>query len=82
MDVVEKITGQKAVGYNANWLRRSPNTLKVLQELGFLYHIDDLSHDEPFITKVKEKLCSRSLIRFVTMILSILKGNTGAPSSF
>lgn len=55
VDVVEKITGQKAVGYNANWLRRSPNTLKVLQELGFLYHIDDLSHDEPFITKVKGK---------------------------
>ncbi|WP_076594711.1 polysaccharide deacetylase family protein [Chryseobacterium sp. RU33C] len=55
VDVVEKITGQKAVGYNANWLRRSPNTLKVLQDLGFLYHIDDLSHDEPFITKVKGK---------------------------
>ncbi|WP_160137850.1 polysaccharide deacetylase family protein [Chryseobacterium sp. c4a] len=55
VDVVEKITGQKAVGYNCNWLRRSPNTLKVLQELGFLYHIDDLSHDEPFITKVKGK---------------------------
>jgi hypothetical protein len=52
VDAVERITGQKAVGYNCNWLRRSPNTLKVLQELGFLYHIDDLSHDEPFITKV------------------------------
>jgi peptidoglycan/xylan/chitin deacetylase (PgdA/CDA1 family) len=55
VDVVEKITGKKAVGYNCNWLRRSPNTLKVLQELGFLYHIDDLSRDEPFITKVKGK---------------------------
>lgn len=55
VDAVAKITGQKAVGYNCNWLRRSPNTLKVLQELGFLYHIDDLSHDEPFITKVKGK---------------------------
>lgn len=55
VDVVEKITGKRAVGYNSNWLRRSPNTLKVLQELGFLYHIDDVSHDEPFITKVKEK---------------------------
>lgn len=53
VDAVAKITGQKAVGYNCNWLRRSPNTLKVLQELGFLYHIDDLSSDEPFITKVK-----------------------------
>ncbi len=55
MDVVEKITGQKAVGYNCNWLRRSPNTLKVLQELNFLYHIDDLSRDEPFITSVRGK---------------------------
>ncbi len=52
VDVVEKITGQRGVGYNCNWLRRSPNTLKVLQELGFLYHIDDLSRDEPFITTV------------------------------
>lgn len=55
VDLVEKITGQRAVGYNCNWLRRSPNTLKVLQELKFLYHIDDLSRDEPFITKVNGK---------------------------
>nr|MBU3862330.1 polysaccharide deacetylase family protein [Flavobacterium sp. MC2016-06] len=54
-DAVEKITGQKSVGYNANWLRRSPNTLKVLQQLGYVYHIDDLSRDEPFITKVNGK---------------------------
>lgn len=53
VDVVEKITGQRAVGYNCNWLRRSPNTLKVLQDLDFLYHIDDLSRDEPYITKVR-----------------------------
>lgn len=55
VDVVEKITGQRAVGYNCNWLRRSPNTLKVLQELNFLYHIDDVSRDEPFITMVRGK---------------------------
>ncbi|MCX2477319.1 polysaccharide deacetylase family protein [Pedobacter sp. MC2016-05] len=55
VDAVEKISGQRAVGYNCNWLRRSPNTLKVLQELGFIYHIDDLSRDEPFVTKVKGK---------------------------
>ncbi|WP_058519746.1 hypothetical protein [Legionella tucsonensis] len=29
-------------------MRRSINTISVLQELGFLYHIDDLSRDEPF----------------------------------
>ena len=53
IETVQTITGQRAVGYNCNWLRRSPNTLKVLQELQFLYHIDDLSRDEPFITQVK-----------------------------
>ena len=55
VDSVEDITGKRGIGYNANWLRRSPNTLKVLQELGFLYHIDDISRDEPFITKVNGK---------------------------
>jgi peptidoglycan/xylan/chitin deacetylase (PgdA/CDA1 family) len=54
-DTVAAITGQRAVGYNCNWLRRSPNTLKVLQDLGYIYHIDDLSHDEPFIIKVRGK---------------------------
>lgn len=53
VDAVEKITGKRAVGYNCNWLRRSPNTIKVLQDLNFLYQIDDLSRDEPFITSVR-----------------------------
>lgn len=53
VDTVARITGQRAVGYNCNWLRRSPNTLKVLQDLDFLYHIDDLSRDEPFLTSVR-----------------------------
>lgn len=52
---VAKVTGQRAVGYNCNWLRRGPNTLKVLQDLGFTYHIDDLSRDEPFVTLVRGK---------------------------
>ncbi|WP_430409306.1 polysaccharide deacetylase family protein [Kordia sp.] len=55
IDTVETITGKRGIGYNANWLRRGINTLKVLQELDFLYHIDDLSRDEPFITKVRDK---------------------------
>ncbi len=55
IDTVETITGKRGRGYNANWLRRSSNTLKVLQELDFLYHIDDLSRDEPFITEVSGK---------------------------
>jgi peptidoglycan/xylan/chitin deacetylase (PgdA/CDA1 family) len=51
-DMVEEITGQRPLGYNANWLRRSPNTLSLLQELGYLYQIDDVSRDEPFIEQV------------------------------
>jgi len=54
-DMVAEITGQAPVGYNANWLRRGPNTLSLLQELGYLYHIDDLSRDEPFIEQVNGK---------------------------
>jgi peptidoglycan/xylan/chitin deacetylase (PgdA/CDA1 family) len=51
-EMVAAVTGQTPVGYNANWLRRGPNTLSLLQELGYLYHIDDISRDEPFLEKV------------------------------
>jgi peptidoglycan/xylan/chitin deacetylase (PgdA/CDA1 family) len=54
-DAIKKVTGFEPVGYNANWLRRGTNTLEILQELGFKYHIDDLSRDEPFLLKVKGK---------------------------
>lgn len=54
-DAVKKVTGFSPVGYNANWLRRGENTLKILQELGFTYHIDDLGRDEPFIIQVNQK---------------------------
>lgn len=82
VDAVEKITGKRAVGYNCNWLRRSPNTLKVLQELNFLYHIDDLSRDEPYITKVRGK-------NFVVMPYTLrnndivnISGNHWSPDQF
>ncbi|HEY9049792.1 MAG TPA: polysaccharide deacetylase family protein, partial [Ohtaekwangia sp.] len=55
VDIVKQVTGFTPVGYNANWLRRGENTLKILQELGFVYHIDDLSRDEPFIIGVNNK---------------------------
>lgn len=55
VDAVKKVTGFSPIGYNANWLRRGENTLKILQELGFKYHIDDLSRDEPFIIQVNNK---------------------------
>lgn len=51
-EMVETATGTRPVGYNCNWLRRGPNTLPLLQELGYLYHIDDVSRDEPFIEQV------------------------------
>ncbi len=43
------------VGYNTQGVWRSANTLSLLQELGFLYHIDDFSRDEPFIVPVDGK---------------------------
>ena len=55
VDAILKVTGEKALGYNANWLRRGVNTIKILQELGFTYHIDDLSRDEPFIIPANGK---------------------------
>ncbi|MYM87633.1 polysaccharide deacetylase family protein [Rugamonas sp. FT82W] len=54
-DMVRQETGETTVGYNCNWLRRGPNTLSLLQELGFIYHIDDVSRDEPFIEQVNGK---------------------------
>lgn len=55
VDAVKSVTGFTSVGYNANWLRRGENTIKILQELGFIYHIDDLSRDEPFIIQANKK---------------------------
>ena len=54
-DMVKAGAGALPLGYNCNWLRRGPNTLSLLQELGYLYHIDDLSRDEPFIEQVNGK---------------------------
>ena len=51
-DMVEAVTGQRPTGYNCNWLRRGPHTLSLLQELGYTYHIDDVSRDEPFVETV------------------------------
>jgi peptidoglycan/xylan/chitin deacetylase (PgdA/CDA1 family) len=53
--MLQDVTGQPVTGYNCNWLRRGPNTLSLLQELGYVYHIDDVSRDEPFIEQVNGK---------------------------
>jgi peptidoglycan/xylan/chitin deacetylase (PgdA/CDA1 family) len=55
-DCVESIvtaTGQTPIGWNAYWMRNSPRTLDILQSLGFLYHIDEPSRDEPFIVPLR-----------------------------
>jgi len=52
---IERATGTRPLGFNAFWLRGTPHTLEILQELGFIYHIDDVSRDEPFLINVKGK---------------------------
>jgi peptidoglycan/xylan/chitin deacetylase (PgdA/CDA1 family) len=48
-----RATGTRPIGFNAFWMRGTPHTLEILQNLGFIYHIDDLSRDEPFLVSVK-----------------------------
>lgn len=52
VDSIKRATGQQAVGYNCYWMRDSINTLELLQELGFCYHVDDISRDEPFVQQL------------------------------
>ncbi len=52
VDVIEKVTGFRPKGYNNYWIRAGVNTLEILQGLGFTYHIDDLSADEPFLQTI------------------------------
>jgi peptidoglycan/xylan/chitin deacetylase (PgdA/CDA1 family) len=52
---IERATGVRPRGFNAFWLRGTPRTLEILQDLGFTYHIDDVSRDEPFLVAVKGK---------------------------
>jgi peptidoglycan/xylan/chitin deacetylase (PgdA/CDA1 family) len=50
---IERATGQRPTGYNGAAMRGTINTLKILQDLGFSYHIDDVSRDEPFLIPVR-----------------------------
>ncbi|GMT98013.1 polysaccharide deacetylase family protein [Corallococcus caeni] len=52
---IQRATGRTPVGFNAFWMRSTPRTLEILQDLGFLYHIDDVSRDEPFVVDVRGK---------------------------
>jgi peptidoglycan/xylan/chitin deacetylase (PgdA/CDA1 family) len=53
VESIVKATGKQPIGWNAYWMRNSPRTLDILQSLGFLYHIDEPSRDEPFIVTLK-----------------------------
>jgi peptidoglycan/xylan/chitin deacetylase (PgdA/CDA1 family) len=53
VETIKRVTGQKPIGWNAYWMRNSIHILETLQDLGFLYHIDEPSHDEPFIIPVR-----------------------------
>lgn len=53
VESIERATGQRPRGWNAYWMRNSARTLDILQSLGFLYHIDEPSRDEPFIVRLK-----------------------------
>jgi len=53
VESIQKVTGKQPIGWNAYWMRNSLHTLDILQSLGFKYHIDEPSMDEPFIVKLK-----------------------------
>jgi peptidoglycan/xylan/chitin deacetylase (PgdA/CDA1 family) len=55
VDTIQRTTGTRPIGFNAFWLRGTPNTLGILQDLGLIYHTDDISRDEPFTVTVKGK---------------------------
>jgi len=55
IESIVRATGTRPVGFNAFWLRGTPSTLEILQSLGFIYHIDDVSRDEPFLVNVRDK---------------------------
>ena len=54
-ETVERVTGKRPIGYNAPGLRGTPNTLEILVELGYTYHIDDVSRDEPFVVELRNR---------------------------
>lgn len=51
---IEEVIRQRPVGWNAYWMRNSARTLDILQDLGFRYHIDEPSRDEPFIVPLRK----------------------------
>jgi peptidoglycan/xylan/chitin deacetylase (PgdA/CDA1 family) len=51
--IIKELTGKQPLGWNCWGLRGTPDTLDLLQEAGFKYHIDEVSRDEPFVRVLK-----------------------------
>ena len=48
VDTLTKMTGTKPVGYRAPSWNMSPNTMRIVQELGFLYESSLMADDAPY----------------------------------
>ena len=55
VETIKGITGEQPVGWNAYFMRNSIHISETLQDLGFLYSIDEPSRDEPFIIPVRNR---------------------------
>jgi len=55
IDSIVRATEVRPVGFNGFWRRSTPQTLEILQDLGFVYHVDDVSRDEPSILPIRGK---------------------------
>ena len=48
VDAIEEITGTRPVGYRAPSWNHSPNTLRIVREIGFLYESSLMADDRPY----------------------------------
>lgn len=48
VDALEEITGTRPVGYRAPSWNHSPNTLRILRDIGFLYESSLMADDRPY----------------------------------
>src|SRR5438552_16388755 len=62
IDTIQRVTGTRPIGFNAFWLRGTPNTLRILQDLGF--HLPHRRHQPGRTIHSNcewETVCCRSL---------------------
>ena len=48
VDAIEEITGTRPVGYRAPSWNHSPNTLRIVRDIGFLYESSLMADDRPY----------------------------------